>query len=90
MRTPGLLALLALASACSAEPTVIDGSSSDAFHASVEQARRDLPVADRLAFDAAIRKPPGSRYGMDAAEMDLLARTTYNGMTAAEVLDITR
>lgn len=84
------LAMAILLAACSAEPTVIDGSSADSFARTAEAARRDLPVADRLAFDAALRNVPGSRYGMNQAEMESLARTTYNGITGAEVVEMRR
>ena len=90
MRVVGPAALIAILAACSAEPAVLDSSSPQAFRASIEHARRDLPVADRLAFDAAIRRPPGTRYGMSGDEMETLAMTTYNGMTAAEVVEIAR
>ena len=81
------LAALALA-ACGREPVVIDGSSEAAFAKSVEAARRDLPVADRLAFDSALRAPPGKRFGARPDEVEALARATYDGMTAAEVVEI--
>lgn len=88
-RSVGLaLAMAVSLAACSAEPTVIDGSSAERFALTAEAARRDLPVADRLAFDAALRKVPGSRFGMGESEMETLARTTYNGMTAAEVVEV--
>ena len=80
----------ALLAACSADPTVIDGSSPEAFAATAEQARRDLPVRDRLAFDAALRRVPGSRVATGPEAMETLARQTYNGMTAAEVVEMTR
>jgi hypothetical protein len=84
------LAMAIALTACSSEPTLIDGSSADSFARTTEAARRDLPVADRLAFDAALRKAPGARYGMNQDEMETLARTTYNGMTAEEVIGMTR
>ena len=82
-----MLVLAAALAACGAEPVTLDGSSVEAFAASAELARRDLPVADRLAFDAALKSPPGRRYGDKDERLAALARTAYNGMTAAEVVD---
>ena len=81
-----LVAFLAMAAltACEKAPTVIDGSSDAAFETSVAAARRDLPYGDRLAFDAAMKRPPGQRYGRDISS-DVL-RQAYTGMTAADVV----
>jgi hypothetical protein len=84
-----VLAAAALA-ACDKDPVVIDGSTPGNFARTVEDARRDLPVKDRLAFDAALRTPPGKRISDNADEAAALARNTYDGMTAAEVVDINR
>lgn len=88
MRCAALLVAFAALAACGGEPVIIDGSTPATFRATTEAARRDLEVKDRLAFDAALRKVPGSRFGTDAAEMEVLARTAYNGMTAQEVVEI--
>ena len=78
-------ALLATASACSErDPTVIDGSSQEAFDRTVAQARRDIPDADRLVFDRAIRGIRGRSFS--AKDPDALARVTFNGMTGADVV----
>ena len=82
-----VIAALALA-ACGEEPVVIDGSSEAAFAESVQAARRDLPVADRLAFDSALKAPPGKRFGAKPEEAEALARATYDGMTAAQVVEL--
>ena len=87
MRLAGLLAALALGG-CGQEPVVIDGSSTENFLASAEAARRDLPVRDRLAFDSALRSPPGKRFADKDEAATEIARHTYNGMTAAEVVEI--
>jgi hypothetical protein len=79
--------LLLLAAGCGQEPTVIDGSSRQAFEETSQQARRNLPDADRLDYDTALRNPPGRRYGQSEAEIEAIARETYNGMTAREVVD---
>lgn len=80
----GMIAFAGLLAACSGETTVIDGSSEQAFERSIEKARRDLPIKDRLTFDAAINTVGGRRY----ADKDpaATARDLYNGMTAADVV----
>ena len=80
-------ALLLLAPACGQGPTVIDGSSSQAFEETSQQARRDLPDAERLDYDSALKNPPGRRFGQTEAEIEVIARETYNGMTARQVVD---
>ena len=84
MRYLALVIGLALA-ACSKAPTVIDGSSPEAFAETTEKARRDLPIKDRLTFDAAIRTVGGRRYADNDPEA--LARQTFDGMTAADVVE---
>lgn len=77
--------LLAIASACSdRDPVVIDGSSAEAFDRTVSQARRDIPDADRLIFDRAIRGIRGRSFS--TRDADALARVTFNGMTGADVV----
>ena len=51
------LAALLLAGACSTAPTVIDGSSQQLFAETTKKARRDLPIKDRLVFDAETGRP---------------------------------
>lgn len=70
--------------ACTQKPTVIDGSTPEAFAATTEAARRDLSVRDRLTFDTALRSIGGRRYANN--DPDALARQTFNGMTAADVV----
>ena len=85
MRIVLAAALLATAGACSGrDPTVIDGSSQEAFDRTVAQARRDIPDADRLVFDRAIRGIRGRSFS--AKDPDALARVTFNGMTGADVV----
>lgn len=78
-----LLAVAALA-ACGKAPTVLDSDSPEAFQRTVEQARRDLSIRDRLTFDAALKRPPGNRYATKNPER--LAMEAYDGMTAADVV----
>ena len=63
---------------------MIDGSSSQAFERTSAQARREIPDADRLVFDRALRTIGGRRH----AERDpqALARVTFDGMTGAQVV----
>jgi hypothetical protein len=79
-----LFLLAALLAACSKSPTVIDGSTPETFAETTEDARRDLPIKDRLTFDTAIRNVGGRRYADN--DPDAMARQTYHGMTAADVV----
>lgn len=83
MRTATLL-LTAILIGCSKAPTIIDGSSPQAFEQSTEKARRDLPIKDRLTFDAALRDAGGLRYS--TKDPEALARQAYHGMTAFDVV----
>ena len=83
MRFAAALVALVLA-ACSRTPTVIDGSSPEAFAETTEQARRDLPIKERLIFDAALHNPGGLRFG--AKDKQAMAREAYHGMTAFDVV----
>ena len=77
--------LLALLAGCGTrEPTVIDGSSPEAFERTTKQARREIPDADRLYFDRALRTVGGRWHS--ARDADQLARVTFNGMTAGQVV----
>ena len=84
MRCSAVLAVLLLAACHAREPTVIDGSSAETYTKTVAVARRDLPDADRLAFDRAIKTVGGRRYA--TRDPDALARVTFDGMTAAQVV----
>jgi hypothetical protein len=84
LKTHAALAILLLAGCEAREPAVIDGSSQQAFEESVYQARRDLPDADRLVFDRALRTVGGRWHG--ARDPDRHARVTFDGMTAAQVV----
>ena len=79
-----VLLCLLLMGCGSQEPVVIDGSSPEAFERSAAEARRQLPDADRLLFDRALRTIGGRRH----SERDpaALARVTFDGMTAAQVV----
>jgi hypothetical protein len=83
MKYPLILAA-ALLVACAKSPTVIDGSTPETFAETTEDARRDLPIKDRLTFDTAIRNVGGRRYANN--DPDAMARQTFHGMTAADVV----
>ena len=84
MRRLAVLVAVAVLAACSKPPTVIDGSSPAAFEKSIEKARRDLPIKDRLVFDAALHNPGGQRFSN--RDPGATAREAYNGMTAFDVV----
>ena len=89
MRSAAILAIATFLGGCSEQPaTTIDGSSPDAFAQSIDAARRDLPVADRLQFDRAIATVPARRYGNRHPEA--AARSAFDGMTAADVVAVER
>lgn len=83
-RWTAVLMISGLAACTDQPPTQIDGTSPISFAATTEAARRDLPVADRLAFDAALASVPARRYANDDPAAG--ARATFDGMTAAEVV----
>ena len=83
-----LLALAMLAACTQPPPATIDGSSGAAFARTVEIARNDLPVADRLDYDRAIATVPARRYGN--RDPSAAARKTFDGMTAADIVSTER
>ena len=85
MKRSALFAIFLLAACSEREPTVIDGSSPQAFEQTTKAARRDLPDGERLVFDRAIRTVGGRWHG--ARDQDALARTTFDGMTAEQVVE---
>lgn len=81
----GALVLAAGLTACADKaPTVIDGSSPEAYERTTEAARREIPDADRLAFDRALRTVGGRRHA--DRDPEALARVTFDGMTAKDVV----
>jgi hypothetical protein len=84
MRKAVLASALCLAPACSKAPTIIDGTSPALFAETTEEARRDLPIKDRLTFDAALRNAAVRRYADKDPEAS--AREAYHGMTAFDVI----
>ena len=59
-----------------------------AYWGEIAPAPAPHPVRDRLAFDSALRSPPGKRFADKDEAATEIARHTYNGMTAAEVVEI--
>ena len=84
MKWAAAFVALAVLAACSKAPTIIDGSNPETFEKTTEKARRDLPIKDRLIFDAALHNPGGLRFGVK--DREALARETYHGMTALDVV----
>lgn len=84
MRAPAAALFAVLLTACAdREPTLIDGSSPEAFERTTAEARREIPDADRIHFDRALRTIGGRRH---AADPEDLARVTFDGMTAEQVV----
>lgn len=81
---PGLFLLLGLAACESEKAVAIDGSSQEAFERTAAAARRQLPDADRLVFDRALRTVGSRRHS--ERDVAALARVTFDGMTAAEIV----
>lgn len=77
------LAVIILA-CCTTPPTTIDGSSEQAFTETTTAARDDLPVTDRLDYDRALASVGTRRFAED--NKAALARTTFDGMTAEQVV----
>ena len=83
MRAAAICVALLAVSCGEREPTVIDGSSPEAFERTAQQARHEIPDADRLVFDRAIRTVGGRRHSANPEE---LALVTFDGMTARQVV----
>ncbi|HET9460084.1 MAG TPA: hypothetical protein VFO51_08910 [Sphingomicrobium sp.] len=84
MKTGAAIAAALLAGCGGSEPTVIDGSSPQAFERTAAQARREIPDSDRLVFDRALRTVGGRQHS--ARDPDALARVTFDGMTAEQIV----
>ena len=85
IRAAAALLLLAAAGCAEEKAVVIDGSSPEAFERTSEAARRQLPDADRILFDRAIRTVGGRRHAVQ--DTAALARVTFDGMTADQVVE---
>ena len=79
-----LFATFCLAACAEPQPVVIDGSSATRFEQTAAEARRQLPDADRMVFDRALRTVGSRRHS--ERDQAALARVTFDGMTAAEIV----
>ena len=70
------------------EPTVIDGSSPEAFDRTVAAARAELGPRDRLKFEAALTALRGKQFAAtaDRAEYGRRIRAALDGQTAPEIV----
>jgi hypothetical protein len=70
------------------EPTVIDGSSQEAFEQSLAAARRDLGPAERLKFEAAWTEYRGQMFAKadNRQEYQQLLREGMDGLTAPMIV----
>lgn len=84
MKRGAALAFMLLGGCAKPEPTVIDGSSPQAFERTAAQARREIPDSDRLLFDRALKTVGGRQHS--ARDPDALARVTFDGMTAEQIV----
>lgn len=91
MPKPSLLLLCLSLAACGfgrGEPTVIDGSSSDAFKRTLAEAKADLGPKERLKFEAAYAEYKAQVFA-DAdnrQEYERLLREGMNGLTAPRIV----
>ena len=84
-------ALLLALSACgfgADAPTVIDGSSAEAFARTVADARAELGPRDRLKFEAALTAARGKQFAAasDRVEYQRRIRQALDGQTAPEIV----
>ena len=86
-----VLPLLLTVGACGlqqAEPTVIDGSSAEAFDRTVAEARSELGPRDRLKFEAALTASRGRQFAAasDRIEYQRRIRAALDGQTAPQIV----
>lgn len=84
MKSLPVLMAFALAACAPESEAVIDGSSEEAFMASAAAARSQLSLEERLIFDKAMNSVSARRHG--AGDVEALRRTTFDGMTGAQVV----
>ena len=85
---PALALLLAGCGFGVGEPTVIDGSSAEAFARTIGQARSELGPRDRLKFEAALTAARGRQFAAasDRIEYQRRIREALDGQTAPEIV----
>lgn len=86
-----VLSIFAVLSACglsASEPTVIDGSSAEAFDRTVADARSELGPRDRLKFEAALTALRGRQFAAasDRVEYQRRIRAALDGQTAPQIV----
>ncbi|MEW9854195.1 hypothetical protein [Novosphingobium sp. M1R2S20] len=87
--SPALFACTLLAACGSNEgPTVIDGSSQEAYQASLAAAKKDVSPAERLKLEAAIREHQARMFAKadDRQEYQRLVREGMDGLTAPRIV----
>jgi hypothetical protein len=91
MRPSFLIYACLLVSACNLgrdEPTVIDGTSVEAFDRTLSAAKADLGPKDRLKFEAALSKFKARTFAKadSRQEYNRLLRKGLNGLTAPRIV----
>ncbi len=88
MRALVLTLLLAGCGMGEAAPTVIDGSSPEAFKTSVAAARAELGPRDRIKFEAALTAIRGRQFAAasDRVEYNRRIREALDGQTAPQIV----
>lgn len=91
MRPPLLLCACFVVSACSFgsdEPTVIDGSSAEAFDRTLGSAKADLGPKDRLKFEAALSEFKARTFAKadSRQEYNRQLRRGLDGLTAPRIV----
>lgn len=91
MRATALALLGALLSSCGADdgPTVIDGSSQEAFEQTLSEAKGDLGPRDRVKFEAALAEYRARIFARadNRQEYNRLLREGMDGLTAPRVVE---
>jgi len=88
-RTPFLLAMLLLSGCGGADaPTVIDGSSQEAYERTLGEAKGELGPQDRLKFEAALAEFRAQMFAKadDRQEYKRLVREGMDGLTAPRIV----
>lgn len=90
MRLPSILFACTLVAGCGGDngPTVIDGSSQEAYESSLREAKKDIGPAQRIKLEAAIREHQARMFAKadDRQEYQRLVREGMNGLTAPGIV----
>lgn len=84
---PAMAVLMLVACSGNREPTVIDGSSQEAFEQTLRAAKNDVGPKDRLKVEAAIAEYRARTFAKanDRAEFQSLFRQGLDGLTAPAI-----